>query len=358
MSKIICEVCGTSYPSSAAQCPICGCVRPQNKQPASGDVLPDNHLEEEKAKKPVRGGRYSKSNVRKRNKANHVVVTKDKPARKPEKDPEKKSGKGSDSNKGLTILAVIMLLAVIAMLVFIALRYFVPAGTGRDESPDSTPGNVVVNNDTTGEEDGTAVDDTTLSELRCTDLQMSEAVVELNSEGQACLLNVTPVPVDTVDEITYVSTDESIVTVSSKGKVVAIAPGQAEIIITCGDVVKKCRVVVYFEEETTEPEDTTAETTVPEVDETQVLELNREDITMSRLNEEWQLYTGSIAKPLITFTSGNPSVATFEGGKVVAVGPGTTTVYAEYGNQKVSCIIRCNFTVSGDSGFNTGVGEG
>ena len=55
MSKIICEVCGTSYPSSAAQCPICGCVRPQNKQPASGDVLPDNQLEEEKAKKPVRG---------------------------------------------------------------------------------------------------------------------------------------------------------------------------------------------------------------------------------------------------------------------------------------------------------------
>ena len=27
MSKIICDVCGTTYPDSATQCPICGCVR-------------------------------------------------------------------------------------------------------------------------------------------------------------------------------------------------------------------------------------------------------------------------------------------------------------------------------------------
>lgn len=358
MSKIICEVCGTSYPSSAAQCPICGCVRPQNKQPASGDVLPDDHLAEEKTKKPVRGGRYSKANVRKRNMNNQIPPETEKPTRMSEKSPEKKPSKKSNSNKGLTILAVILLLAIIAMLIFIALRFFAPFGNNQNDAADSTPGNTIYADNTSGGTEGDKAEDTTVPDLSCTDLLLSSGVVELTSEGQACLLNVTPVPADTLDKIEYESSDESVVIVSSKGKVVAIAPGQAEIIITCGDVVKKCRVVVYFEEETTEPEDTTAETTVPEVDETQVLELNREDITMSRLNEEWQLYTGSIAKPLITFTSGNPSVATFEGGKVVAVGPGTTTVYAEYGNQKVSCIIRCNFTVSGDSGFNTGVGEG
>ena len=26
MSKIICDICGTSYPETATQCPICGCV--------------------------------------------------------------------------------------------------------------------------------------------------------------------------------------------------------------------------------------------------------------------------------------------------------------------------------------------
>ena len=36
-------------------------------------------------------------------------------------------------------------------------------------------------------------------------------------------------------------------------------------------------------------------------------------------------------------------VAVFERGTVKAVGPGETVVYAEYGDQKVSCIIRCNW---------------
>lgn len=359
MSKIICEVCGTSYPGSAAQCPICGCVKPQGKQPVAGDTQSNGNIEDDKAKKPVRGGRYSKSNVRKRNKTNQVVPVPEKPARKPRNDKEKNPEQKSGSSKGLTILAIILLLAIIAMLVYIALRFFVPLGNHQDQAQGSTAGDTYFAGAVTDDGDDTnASDDTTTPSLVCTDLVVSESVVELTSEGQACLLNVTPVPSDTTDEITYVSSDESVVTVSSKGKVIAIAPGQAEITVTCGDVEKTVRIIVSYEEDTSAPEDTTAETTVPEVDDSQILELNREDITMSRLNEEWQLYTGSIAKPLITFSSADPSVATFEGGKVVAVGPGMTTVYAEYGDQKVSCIIRCNFTVSGQSGFNTGVGEG
>lgn len=359
MSKIICEVCGTSYPGSAAQCPICGCAKPQGNPSVAGDTQSNGNIEDDKAKKPVRGGRYSKSNVRKRNKASQVVPVPEKPARKPktgnEKNPEQKPG----SSKGLTILAIILLLTIIAMLVYIALRFFVPLGNHQDQAQGSTAGDTYFAGEATDDgDDTTASDDTTTPNYACTDLVVNESVVELTSEGQACLLNVTPVPSDTTDEITYVSSDESVVTVSSKGKVLAIAPGQAEITVTCGDVKKTVRIIVSYEEDTTAPEDTTAETTVPEVDDSQILELNRKDITMSRLNEEWQLYTGSIAKPLITFSSADPSVATFEGGKVVAVGPGKTTVYAEYGDQKVSCIIRCNFTVSGQSGFNTGVGEG
>ena len=28
MNKVVCDLCGTSYPETATQCPICGCVRP------------------------------------------------------------------------------------------------------------------------------------------------------------------------------------------------------------------------------------------------------------------------------------------------------------------------------------------
>ena len=43
---------------------------------------------------------------------------------------------------------------------------------------------------------------------------------------------------------------------------------------------------------------------------------------------------------------------------VVAVGPGTTEVYAEYEGVKISCVIRCNFQESsGVSGNGGGVSE-
>ena len=27
MSKIICDICGTAYPDTAAECPVCGCAK-------------------------------------------------------------------------------------------------------------------------------------------------------------------------------------------------------------------------------------------------------------------------------------------------------------------------------------------
>ena len=38
MSKIICDVCGTSYQDSATQCPICGCVRPIDARVVAGST--------------------------------------------------------------------------------------------------------------------------------------------------------------------------------------------------------------------------------------------------------------------------------------------------------------------------------
>ena len=65
MGKIICDLCGTSYSDTVEQCPICGSARPVGKE---GIPLEGNEAME-KQYHHVSGGRFSKSNVRKRNKA-------------------------------------------------------------------------------------------------------------------------------------------------------------------------------------------------------------------------------------------------------------------------------------------------
>ena len=44
MSKVICEICGTAYPETAEECPICGCTRD-----SAAALLADTGLEEEMA---------------------------------------------------------------------------------------------------------------------------------------------------------------------------------------------------------------------------------------------------------------------------------------------------------------------
>ena len=39
MNKIICDICGTSYPDTADCCPICGCSRDAAASILGGDLL-------------------------------------------------------------------------------------------------------------------------------------------------------------------------------------------------------------------------------------------------------------------------------------------------------------------------------
>ena len=92
---------------------------------------------------------------------------------------------------------------------------------------------------------------------------------------------------------------------------------------------------------TTMPEQTT-EAPIPAETE-KILEFNREDISMVMQGERWKLYDGQIPVDDIQWTSDDEKVAVIKKGIVEAVGKGTTNVHAEYGDQKVSCIIRCDF---------------
>ena len=96
MSKVICDVCGTTYPETAAVCPICGCAKNTTDQ----TVADSTQNPEVAAYTPVKGGRFSKSNVRKRNK-------KMKETRRSGEDAPENDG----ANKGLVAVVLVLLLA-------------------------------------------------------------------------------------------------------------------------------------------------------------------------------------------------------------------------------------------------------
>ncbi len=357
MSKIICDICGTSYPETAKRCPICGCVCDSDVQRATSEISKEGNVTT--GYTYVKGGRFSKANVKKRNKENAMAEVRTKPAKEPElekpvfDEPVVEEQAPEKSGRGLVITAVLLLVAIIAVLIYIAVKFFGPI-SGPQNQDEST---------------GSSMSQS----IPCTNVELDTTTIVLEQVGEAVMLDVKRVPSNTTDTITFASEDETVATVSSVGKITAVGNGTTKIVITCGDIIKEVEVTCQIEETTGDTtEDTTEDTTNDTTEDTttsentkDVLELNRKDITFDQKGKSWMLYSGTIAKNLITWSTEDETVATIEEGKVVAVGSGTTKVYAEYEDQKVSCIIRCVFKdgtgvsgnggVSEDGGGNTGV---
>ncbi len=351
MSKIICDVCGTTYPDTSAQCPICGCVRPadaKNAAKATGSNSSGYTY--------VKGGRYSKSNVKKRAKA-QVTTTGVRPvvSSNAVRGDTKTSGKynqnsqKSKNNIGLVITAAVLLLAILVVVGYVAVRFFAPI---------SDMGNPNKDNTATGDTNDTGGP---APAVPCVTLELDTTAMLFDTIDTARMLYVTAEPQNTTDVITFSSSDESVATVNEDGRVMAVGNGEAIITVTCGNITAVCNVKCEIPEETTVPTEETTEpteeTTEPTVTE-EDLRLNRKDITFSYKGESWMLYDGSIAKNLITWTSDDESVVTITEGNAVAVGYGVTEVHAEYNGVKVSCIIRCSFSSSsGVSGSGGGISE-
>lgn len=75
-----------------------------------------------------------------------------------------------------------------------------------------------------------------------------------------------------------------------------------------------------------------------------VLTLDLDTVTLSASGDSVVLYSGSIDADDITWSSDDEYVAMFYNGSVYAVSGGQTTVHAQYGDQKVSCTVICNFS--------------
>lgn len=345
MSKIICDICGTAYPENANACPICGFPR------KDAPVVGDEEVGEvgtaavaATATPRTKGGRFSNKNVKKRNQAAASGETRRE--RKHQSSVETENEE-EGSNRGLVITVIILAIAVLLMGIYIGMRFW----NGRDAY--DNPGAPVIG--TNPSTDGTsAPTEPEETGIPCAGLTISDASVEFLGTGRGWKLSVSTAPADTTDELTFSSSDENVVTVTSDGRLTSVGPGTAIITITCGDVVKECQVVCNFDEETepaetTQPEETTEpeETTKPtEADKTE-FKLDRNDVSLFTEGESFTFGItsgGSYVSPAsVTWSSKDPSVATVNNGKVTAVGGGTTTIVATYNGTTQECIVRCRF---------------
>ena len=341
MNKVICNVCGTSYPENAAQCPICGFAQSERVGVSEQDRTGSTYTY-------VKGGRFSKANVKKRNAAsanNSTLVDVPKSTDKQQKN----------SKRSTVILAIILLIAIILAGGYIALRFFIPndflyEGFGNIILPEvshNSPATEAASESYTETETTQPVQNNTV----CNSVILSVTEITLTSSEETYKLLVTLDPEDTTDQLQFTSSDPAVAEVNSDGIVTAKTDGTARITVACGEASAECTVICTFETVSTES-NTESNPTV------NTLALNRKEITFDMEGQSWVLYNGgSISVSDIIWSSDNDAVATIENGKVVAVTNGNTTVYGTYDEQIVSCIIHCNFDENGGGSGNSGISE-
>lgn len=275
MNKVICEICGTSFQDTAEQCPICGYTRDLSSLLSKEDIeaisAPKSHSaasvqgrtdEKPKAKrtparnasaKPaaaqnapaqkskVKGGKFSQANVRKRNQAGTSVRTRKREIPEEAEYPGKK-----ESNGVLVVLLLLVIVALLAVTAYITLTYFLPNALAEDTQP-TVPAT----------EATMAAEETEPPVISCTSLVLtSGGSVCLEQIGQNWLLNVIVLPIDSTDPLVFTSSDETVATVNSEGKITAVGGGEAVITISCGDQSMECKVVceIPAESETSDQE--------------------------------------------------------------------------------------------------------
>lgn len=348
MSKIICDICGTSYPDTAENCPICGCSRDAAADFLGDDFTAEEATEEAKAK----GGKFTNKKKKEIFDFDEVnttlieeeVAEEENPYEEEEEEYEERRG----HNTFVVILLTVLIVALLAAAGFLFVRYFLPNMNGGETEPETT---AVIE---------TTAAPTTEADIPCQMLVLTSGTAELSKEGQYFLLHVQATPEDTTDEIIFSSADESIATVTEDGKITAVAEGETVIFITCGNIQTTCPVVVAFEEETVPPteettdattDETTDETTGETVEETVAglkegitLKLKKTDIRLG-VYYEFQLELDcDLEQNEVEWSSEHPHIAKVdENGVVTAVKDGTTAITAKYGSQEVTCIVRCTY---------------
>lgn len=253
MSKIICEVCGSRYPDTSAQCPICGCIN------AKAANAPEEIREPVvKADAPERtstpGGRFSKSNVNKRNQGKvfhdepvKPVAKREKPQVKPqvmdEYDLEEEFEEESGKKRGgfVNVLLVIVIIALLGVCAYIFVQFFMPSFFGSDPII-GTEAPTVAATEAPTEAPGPTLPPV----IPCQKLSMEEKTITLQSAGQTHQLTVQLMPENTTDGLIYISSNEAVATVSEDGTLTAVGEGSVVITVFCGAHQLECNVICDF----------------------------------------------------------------------------------------------------------------
>ena len=354
MGKIICDICGTSFSDTEAECPICGCAKD-----LSAASLVNELMEEElnvAASAVVRPEKLKKTPVFQED--DYDDDDEDDEDEDDDDEDEEDDGDEHKSNAGLVIALVLVVLMLIAVSAFILVKYFLPNVAG----PETTaPATVETTQEPTME--------TTELRIPCESLALtSGGEIVLEEEGINWLINVMALPENTTDELLYASSDESVVIVNEQGKLTAVGEGTAVITITCGEQEMKCTVTCDFTQETTapsEPEETTEpteseETTAPtEPEETAApteateplkdIDLSKAisytELTFNGPNQgAYNVKINGLDNTEVKWSSEDESIATVnEKGHIFNHGKGTTYIVVQYGDQTVKIKIISNW---------------
>ena len=328
MNKIICEVCGTAYPDTSYQCPICGCAKPVDDN-AQSNQLPEQEVDN--GYSYVKGGRFSKSNVRKRNNMA-------KPAAIYDEDDLEEDEAPKENNRGLTIAIILLLLAIVAVAAYIYIRFFAPA-RGVDKPKLTTTPVITTTAPTTTPQATTTAPETTpevttpaptTTNLSCTGITLANQSIVFDQIGGSWQITATVEPANTPDQIIYSSANPKVATIDATGRITAIGNGTTTITVTCGSVSTQCSVTVQ----------------VPEKDDS--LRFNTGDPFLGILTEghgfRIRLFdkddTNKTSLEVTDWTSSKPGVATVDkDGVIVAKSQGTTVISCIYKGWKYECTI-------------------
>ena len=342
MSKVICDVCGTTFPETANQCPICGSAKNASAQTAAEG---GTQAEAGATNSYVSGGRFSKSNVRKRNKTGQPMP------RTAQKD---KDGEGS--NKGLVIIVIALLLAIIAVVIYLAVTLF-----GGDKKPDNGNKTPSVPQTTVQTQGGEQTEPSETqpkpSGIPCTDIVLSSTIIEFTDAERSQLLSVNLTPSNTTEKVTFMSMNTAVATVTDGGLVTPVGIGDTTIIITCGDVTKECRVFCNFNTSTepTDPQPTEPDSGSEDVPE-EFMVMNTKYFTSTGVGDvtlvagkTWRMYSHiAVEASKVVWTSEDEAYVTIKDGVVTAVASTESLktkyvlVHAEYGGKIYTCRIRVN----------------
>lgn len=299
MSKIVCDVCGSTYSDTEAQCPICGTAKSEEVKP-----VVETTMEEQ-----PKSGKYSQTG----NKKSSAPATRQTEHSKV----SDKRKQEAPSNMAMIIIVAVLLIAIVAVCVVIGVRM---AGNQDDNPSDTT--------DSSSTSSGPLVD------VPCTGIELVDnenKTLSFTKLTESAQLNVKALPEDTTETVTctYTSSDPSVVQVDKKGVVTPKATGEA--VITIAYNTYEIKVEVTCNIPGTGPQ----------------LELTKEEFSLSSTTPSQDLYSliknnQKFDKEKLVITSADESVVKVEGTKVVAVSKSTkgVKVTVEYEGQTAEVTVR------------------